>query len=354
MLQDDCSYDKIGQLPSIVKCAFVDINEKRDAVVLTTEPAWAVVNGIAVHPKQLIYVDGNTNAYMATLAEACEGEVIYGIGGGLAIDAAKYVASTNELPLVALPTILSTDAFLTDATGVRENGCVRYLSSKSPDTVIIDMDLLCNAPAPMRASGAADVLSIATAMWDWQEAEKMGENPPSQQITPQIIDIGATLLQTLLDNAREIGRGTPTGLKLLLDLLCMEVQLCYLCGHSRVEEGSEHHFVYAIENRLTSVKQASTESAHGNDGTVLHGELVGLGILLMAALQSQPSWTQYRHALECLQINYRPLGLSTDAIAETLIGLSDYVTEHQLPYTVATTLRITPDIAERTIKTVLD
>ena len=354
MLQDDCSYDKIGRLPSLVKCAFTDINEKRDAVVLTTGPAWGVVNGIAVHPKQLIYVDGNTGAYMTALAEACEGEVVYGIGGGLAIDAAKYVASENGLPLVALPTILSTDAFLTDATGVRENGCVRYLASKAPDTVIVDLELLCNAPAPMRASGAADVLSIATAMWDWQEAEKMGENPPGQQITPQIVDIGATLLQTLLDNAREIGHGTPTGLKLLLDLLCMEVQLCYQCGHSRVEEGSEHYFVYAIENRLTPVKQPSVAKTHGNDGTVLHGELVGLGILLMAALQSQPSWTQYRHALECLQINYRPPGISTDAIAETLIGLADYVTEHQLPCTVATTLRITPDIAERTIKTVLD
>ena len=99
------------------------------------------------------------------------------VGGGLAIDTAKYVASANELPLIAIPTILSTDAFLTDATGVRENGCVQYLPTKTPDTVIVDMDMLCNAPAAMRASGAADILSIATALWDWQEAEKMGENP---------------------------------------------------------------------------------------------------------------------------------------------------------------------------------
>ena len=353
MLRDDCSYDQIGRLPSIVKCTFADINEKRDAVVLTTEPAWAVVTGIAIDPKQLVYIEGNTKAYMTALAEACEGEVVYGIGGGLAIDTAKYVAATNGLPLVALPTILSTDAFLTDATGVRENGCVNYLSSKAPDTVIIDMDILCDAPAGMRTSGAADVLSIATAMWDWQEAEKMGENPPGQQITPQAIDIGSTILQTLLDNAREIGHGTPTGLKLLLDLLCMEVQLCHLCGHSRVEEGSEHYFVYAIEDHLTSAEETRAENAHRGEGNVLHGELVGLGILLMAALQSQP-WMQYRHALECLQINYRPSVISTDAIAETLINLSDYVGQHQLPFTIATTLRITPDIAERTIQTVLD
>ena len=86
---------------------------------------------------------------------------------------------------------------------------------------------------------------------------------------------------------------------------------------------------------------------------VLHGELVGLGVLLMAVLQSQP-WTQYRHALECLQINYFPAAIAREAIAETLIHLSDYVAQHQLPYTVATSLRITPDIAERTIQTILD
>ena len=348
MLLDDCSHEKIGRLPSIVRCSLADLKERREAVVLTTEPAWEVVKGIDVHPQQPIYVDGNTKADMAALAEACEGEVIYGIGGGLTIDTAKYVAAANGLPLIALPTILSTDAFLTDATGVRENGCVRYLPSKVPDTVIIDMDILCNAPASMRASGAADVLSIATAMWDWQEAEKMGANPSTQRVTPQAINLGGTLLQTLLDNAREIGSGTPTGLKLLLDLLCMEVQLCYLCGHSRVEEGSEHHFVYAIENRLAP---ADSETANGEP--LLHGELVGLGILLMAVLQSQP-WTQYRHALECLQINYRPSAIDPDAIAETLINLSDYVKQHQLPYTVATTLRITPAIAERTIQTILD
>ena len=353
MLQDDGSHEKIGRLPSIVRCPFASVKEHREAIVLTTDPAWKAVSGIDVNTQHPICVEGNTQADMATLADACNGEVVYGIGGGLAIDTAKYVAAAKGLPLVALPTILSTDAFLTDATGVRENGCVHYLPTKAPDTVLIDMDVLCNAPASMRASGAADVLSIATALWDWQEAEKMGANPSNQQLTPQAIGIASTLLQTLLDNAREIGRGTPTGLKLLLDLLCMEVQLCYQCGHSRVEEGSEHYFVYAIENHLTPAEEGGPDNETANGTSILHGELVGLGILLMAVLQSQP-WTQYRHALECLQINYFPSAIAREAIADTLINLSDYVAQHQLPYTVATSLRITPDIAERTIQTILD
>ena len=343
MLLEAHSQKQIGRLPSILTRPIADIKERRPAVVLTTTPAWKAVEEIGIKPHQLLYVEGNTAAAMAEFADGCAGEVVYGIGGGLAIDTAKYVASANELPLIAIPTILSTDAFLTSETGIRENGCVHYLPTQTPDTVIVDMDVLCNAPSAMRASGAADVLSIATALWDWKEAEKMGKNPSDQQITPQAVAIAETLLQTLFENAREIGNGTPKGLKLLLDLLCMEVQICNLCGHSRLEEGSEHYFTYALENHLTP------ESS----GELLHGELVGLGILLMAALQSQP-WMQYRHVLECLQINYRPSAVTPEAIADTLINLADYVAEHKLPYTVATTLRITPEIADRTIQTVLD
>ena len=138
MLLNKHSEKAIGRLPSILTRAFADIKERRAAVVLTTAPAWKAVKGIDLNPHHLIYVDANTAAAMAAVAEVCKGEVVYGVGGGLAIDTAKYVASANELPLIAIPTILSTDAFLTDATGVRENGCVQYLPTKTPDTVIVD------------------------------------------------------------------------------------------------------------------------------------------------------------------------------------------------------------------------
>ena len=331
---------KIQHLPLIEKRPLSSIADGRPATLLTTEPVWHLTKDtIDINPKRTIYVDRATVDYMDGLIPLCEGEVVYGVGGGLAIDAAKYVASKCEMPLIAVPTILSTDAFLTDATGVRVGGCVRYLSSKPPELVIVDIDVLRSAPPAMRASGAADVLSIATGMWDWQEAERLGKNPPDHHVTPQAIEIGKAILQTLLDNAREIGKGTPEGLTILLELLCMEVQLCYLCGHSRVEEGSEHHFVYALENRLT--------------GHALHGDLVGLGILLMSSLQSQ-TWHRYRHALDCLNINYRPAAVTTEAIIDTLVSLFDYVHHHQLPYTIVAGLAITQDVAEATVAAVLD
>ena len=69
-------------------------------------------------------------------------------------------------------------------------------------------------------------LSIATALWDWQEAEKMDKNLPDQQLTPQAVNIAKNASANAFGKCeRNRQPAPPTGLKLLLDLLCMEVQL---------------------------------------------------------------------------------------------------------------------------------
>jgi len=69
----------------------------------------------------------------------------------------------------------------------------------------------------------------------------------------------------------------------------------------------------------------------------------------------------YRDILRYLGITYALTvpqsdsvpAITTEAIVETLLNLSEYVTYHQLPYTIAT-MQITPEIAERAIQTVLN
>ena len=330
---------KIPSLPEIERQSLQKWNEKRTTVVFTTEQVWNLVKDqLDIFPQQKFYVTESTKPAMDYFVNQTKAEVVYGIGGGLAIDTAKYVAANLNKPLFAIPTVLSTDAFLTDATGVRINGCVSYLASQSPDLVLVDIDLLCHAPTEMRTNGAADVLSIATGMWDWQYAQNKGKNLPNQMIEPHVVEIGNAILGTLIKNAKEIGSGTANGMKVLFDLLCLEVQLCYLCGHSRLEEGSEHHFVYSLENSLTE--------------HILHGDLVGLGILLMSVLQGQ-EWKPYRQTLKQLGINYQPTGATEEMIINTLIGLSTYVKKHQLPHTIATDCDINTDLAIKTLEKVL-
>jgi glycerol-1-phosphate dehydrogenase [NAD(P)+] len=251
------------------------------------------------------------------------GFVIYSVGGGLAVDASKYIAKALFLPLICLPTALSVDAFLTWASGVRHQGCVQYIETKTPDLLMIDVDVLAVAPRHIRAAGICDVLSIATGLWDWEYAAEKNKNPEGMELIPWVADAAQAILDGAIDCAEAAGMGDPEGLKQLLDCLALEVQLCNQIGHSRPEEGSEHYFAYSVENLLGK--------------GLPHGDLVGPGILLMAAFQEQESKALERALNAC----HIPLeNIPEDIIGSTLIGLPDYVSEHNLPYGIAHELNV--------------
>ena len=75
--------------------------------------------------------------------------------------------------------------------------------------------------------------------------------------------------------------------------------------------------------------------------------------MLMALLQSQ-GWQRYAYALDLLQTDYRCAADTRESIIDTLVGLSDYVRQHRLPYSVVTDLTIARALAEITLRTVLE
>ena len=203
-------------------------------VLVTTEGAWEAVEEDLKHLKVVSQVRVNqatvhqwlnlTAGLRSSIADL-ESAVVYSVGGGLAVDAAKYIAKGLNLPLTCLPTALSVDAFFTWASGVRHEGCVQYLETKAPERMVVDMDVLAVAPEPIRAAGICDVLSIATGLWDWELAAEKGQNPEGMELIPWVADAAQAILDGGLECAEAAGAGDDEGLKQLLDCLALEVQL---------------------------------------------------------------------------------------------------------------------------------
>ncbi len=231
-----------------------------------------------------------TEAHWRQLGTDLRGEVIYAVGGGLAMDAGKYLAQEHGLPLIGVPTAISVDAPWTWAAGVRRDGCVRYLETGPPQLLLLDFELLAAAPPQLRAAGICDVLSIATGLWDWRFAEREGRNSANERYVTYAAGAAEAILQGALACAAAAGRGAAAGLRQLCDCLALEVQLCNQLGHSRPEEGSEHYFAYAVENMMGK--------------GLPHGDLVGPGIVLLAGLQGQDT-APLRDALRACQIPAR-------------------------------------------------
>jgi glycerol-1-phosphate dehydrogenase [NAD(P)+] len=312
----------IWPIPKINLMPFTEISEPRDVMLIYSHAAYE-----AVKDRLNLKIVSQAEPVEATLkhwdalGEALDGEVIYAVGGGLAVDAAKYLAANHGLPLVCLPTALTVDAFLTWASGFRKDGCVYYTETKIPDLLIIDFGVLAAAPESIRAAGISDVLSIATGSWDWKFAEEQGQNPPEMTFIPYVYDTAQAILQGVIDCAEAAGRGDPDGLKQLLDCLALQAQLCNHIGHARPEEGSEHYFAYSVENFTGK--------------GLPHGDLVGPGIVLMAGLQKQ----DFRPLKKALKACNVPLtNISDDVIRKTILDLPDYSRQHNLPFGIAHTL----------------
>ncbi len=318
---------RIWNLPKIEFTAFDEIQETRPAILITSGPAWKAVSDhvqnlpIQVRQEPLEATTAHWDRLLTALDPATKDSqpaVIYAVGGGLVTDAAKYIATKLDLPLICMPTALSVDAFLTSASGIRQDGCVYYIETKPPETLIIDLDVIAAAPATIRAAGICDVLSIYTGLWDWKFAQNQDQNPPDMEYYPWVAQVAEAILQGALDCAEAAGRGDREGLKHLLDCLAMEVQLCNQVGHSRPEEGSEHYFAYLVENY----------TGHG----LPHGDLVGPGILHIAEKQGQET-VVIRRALESCRV---PLDhISADIVDRTLAELAAYSRKHKLPYGIA-------------------
>lgn len=321
----------VWPIPKIEYTPWTDIAENRVAGLVYTPPLDELYgNRLRMDFASRLSVEEASIAHWSDLAKQFEGGVVYALGGGLAVDAAKYVAMQRNAPLISLPTAISVDAFWTWASGYREKGCVRYIETAPPERVVIDWDVIQAAPEHIRAAGICDVLSIATGCFDWMYANQRGKNAPHTPYIPYIFDMAQAILHGSIGCAASAGRGETEGLKTLIGCLAMEVQMCNLIGHSRPEEGSEHYFAYSAENIMGK--------------GLPHGDLVGPGIFLLAHIQGQDT-APLRAALEACKI---PLhNIPRDVVLQTLQELPDYCNEQELPFSIAHELQ--PDTLEPTV-----
>jgi len=232
----------------------------------------------------LMNLDLNTNSVSVERfgGECCEKElsrlaevisnkkvdVLVGMGGGKTIDTAKIAADRANIPVIIVPTIASTDApcsgcaVLYSEQGVFETV---YYQKSNPMVVLVDMEIIVNAPVRFLVAGMGDALAT------WFEA-------------------------TSCDNTKSLNPGgglsTLTGLNLAR--LCYDTLIRY--GASARIAAEQHIITPAFEHIVEanillsgigfeSGGLASAHSIHNGltaleeTHTYYHGEKVAFGVL---------------------------------------------------------------------------
>lgn len=140
----------------------------------------------------------NEISRVVAIAKENGNDVIIGLGGGKTIDSAKAIADLLAVPVIIAPTIASTDA-PTSALSViytDEGAFEKYIFySKNPDLVLVDTQVICQAPKRLLASGIADGLAT------WVEAravmQKNGDTMAGGNQTLAGVAIAKACEQTL-------------------------------------------------------------------------------------------------------------------------------------------------------------
>jgi glycerol-1-phosphate dehydrogenase [NAD(P)+] len=300
------------------------LNSLGDYILITHKEPWdSIKNQVTNEPKLIIEAKDLSKKYLDDLSNSVSGVHVVGLGGGSAMDTAKWVHWRRQLPLTLIPSIPSVDACFTRMSALREQGGVIYAGNAIPDLVLVDFELFRTAPLSMVTSGIGDVLACHTAWFDWKFAHEQGRDEFGW--TPSDPEISHRYLAELADCATGIKALTDDGLQRLMELHRDIGWRCHEMSHARFEEGSEHFFAYTFEEVTGR--------------TIAHGELVTLGVLLMSKFQNNDfegaqkivKSAGTRHRLE-------DLGISTQEFLDSVRRTQSFSLEQKHWFSYAQTI----------------
>jgi glycerol dehydrogenase-like iron-containing ADH family enzyme len=288
-------------------------------LAITSPTAYRVADSyLATKPAAVAHIRSLDYAYLQQVAEGLpdNAELVVGLGGGQALDAAKHMAVAKDLPLILVPTIVSTGAII-------HGHCPRYREHSLEgdqsnwvwadcEYVLIDYDLTLEAPLHLHTAGLGDVLCGYSGIAEWRRNRR---NSPAT--IPESAELAALerFLVSIVDNF-------PATLN----------------GHSELTPDSIRFIMHTIQQRdLQRVSAASAPAAdHAflfalqevNNKEWIHGEAVALGALIIS-WHCNENVQELAAALDRCRVRRRPsqLGITNQELRRGLAYVPEYLAQ---------------------------
>ncbi|WP_059005932.1 iron-containing alcohol dehydrogenase family protein [Streptomyces specialis] len=244
-------------------------------------------------------VGGGTIDAAVQLADAMRAghyDAVVGLGGGKIIDAAKYASARVGLPMVAVATNLSHDGICSPVSILDNDAGRGSYGVPTPIALVVDLDVIRQAPVRYVRSGIGDAVSNISAIADWE----LSHRETGEQIDGLAAAMARQAGEAVLRHPD--GCGDDPFLTVLAEALVLSGIAMSIAGHTRPSSGACHEISHALD--LLYPRRSA-----------LHGEQVGLGAAFAMHLRGESGHcgliaeTLRRHGLPVLPDD---IGFSAD------------------------------------------
>ena len=250
-------------------------------------------------------------------------DLIVGVGGGRAVDAAKMIAFNLSTPFVSVPTAASHDGIASPFVSIKGDK-PHSIVATAPLGVFVDIDIIKKAPKKLLASGCGDLIANIIAVKDWE----LGRDRNGEYYGRYAADLALMSAKIVMENSGLFAKRGLDARVIVEALISAGVASC-IAGSSRPCSGAEHLFSHALDKLAP--------------GVGLHGQKCGIGAIMMAKLQGQ-DWKKIIKTLKNVgaPTTAKQIGLKPDQVVKALTIAQDLRPER---YTILKEIEMTTNKA---------
>ena len=193
-------------------------------------------------------------------------DMLLAVGSGVINDICKVAAHAAGVPCAVVGTAPSMDGFASNSSSMEMNHVKVSLYNHGPEGILLDSEILAQAPMRMLWAGLGDMAAKYIAICEW----RISHIVTGEYYCEAVAALMRTALQKIMDVSDRIPRRDPDAIAALAEgLVLAGVGMAY-AEISRPASGLEHYFSHMWE-------MMALERGEPYD---LHGIQVGVGTLL--------------------------------------------------------------------------
>ncbi len=296
----------------------------QDALIVTMKDLWDRFENYFTKNVQVHFVK---NLNIETLENDYDKfknfNAVVGIGGGQAVDAAKFFSWKSNAKLFQVPTSMSVNAAFGHRFAARINGNINYIGWTTPEAVYVDFDIIKNAPKLFNRSGICEIMCYHTAHLDWKYADKVGKCEKKWSYDQQAVNEAKSVLDYMLEGIDDIKEVNDNGIIRLMNANSWGGPAFHNFGwNPRPIEGTDHFVFYSLEYHTKK--------------SYIHGQPVNMGVYVGSLLHNSKAEDMLDYIIRAgVDIRPESMGITWEDMANALIKMKEYINRIGLWHSIA-------------------